>query len=174
MAECNVPEVLNGVELSYSYQDVKVAIIRGQDPNYSKIESGESVKFVPEPENQYDKSAIMVFSNEMKLGYLYKGRVKDIVSDFLEAGHGIFAAISSIDESARKITICIGLYRKKEPKKQSKIFRLAGNTNEEMQDNIMCCSEEDLASASYDFEKDKYLISSGVFDIGYCPVLLKM
>ena len=50
----------------------------------------------------------------------------------------------------------------------AKEYRLTGNTNEEMQENIDMCSRGDECSIDYDIEKEKYLVSSGL-DIGYLP-----
>ena len=49
-----------------------------------------------------------------------------------------------------------------------KSFRLTGNTNEEMQDNIALCDEDESVTIEYDYDKEKY-IASASGEIGYFP-----
>jgi len=95
----------------YEYDDVQIAIIRGQEPDFKRVIKGSPVNFVQEPENQYDPHAIAVYSNSIKLGYLYKGWLQDMVNDFLRRHDTIEAIISSADREANKICLLVFMQR---------------------------------------------------------------
>ena len=50
-----------------------------------------------------------------------------------------------------------------------KSYKLTGNKNVEMQENIDLCSEGEYISFEYDFYKERYFALSNGFEIGYFP-----
>jgi hypothetical protein len=166
-----LPPFIDGKPLAYDFGTENIAVVRGQEPDFSKVSIGAEARIVPEPDNPYDNRAIAVYSNAAKLGYLYKGKAQDVAHDFIRKNDPFYARIFQIDSVNKKIQIILGFYCLKASNKNEdaefKTFRLTSNKSEEMQDNISLASEGDEVSYDYDFEKEKYLASSDVGDIGY-------
>ena len=74
---------LFNIPLAYSYDYVKVCIIKGQEPDITKLQIGMEVELKQEPNNQYDNKAIAILANDEKIGYMYKGKLKDMANDFI-------------------------------------------------------------------------------------------
>lgn len=169
------PSSINGKSLAYQY-DEKIAIIRGQEPDFENVMVGFDAKFTPEPNNPYDKKAISVFSNEIKLGYLYKGKLQEMVHDYIRRGDPVYSYISNIDPNKKTITLFIGFYKELESEYEKlikkaayKTFRLTGNKSEEFQDNIMFLSSGEEIDHDYDYEKDKYAAFANGGEVGFFP-----
>lgn len=186
--EIVVPTSLGGIPLAYHYDSVKLYTVPGQEPDFASLEPGMSVKFVIEPQNNYDPNAIYAESGGIKLGYLYRGKLQDMTNDFIRQGNPITSHITLINDDEGKIEVFMGFYRNQEtsvtyelsldinkiigdaPKKRrTNSYKLTGNTNEEMQENIGCCSEDDEVEIEYDYDKDKYLVTNIGDEIGYLP-----
>jgi uncharacterized membrane protein YuzA (DUF378 family) len=157
-----------GKPIAYHYDSVKIFILSGQEPDFKSLNPGDNVRFVQEPTNSYDKNAVAAESGIRKLGYLYKGKIQDMVNDFINSGDAILSHIDSIDDANGKITVYIAFYRKKSFA-SAKTYKLTANRNEEMQDVIYYSSEGDEVFAEYDYEKEKHLASTAAGDIGYFP-----
>ncbi len=170
----SIPEVVNGEHLKYSYESVELYVVENNKPNFAQLSLGSSIDFIPEPTNEYDSKAIMVYTNGIKLGYLNKGTLQDMVNDYLNKSLPIVSHLTYLDNETTSIKVFIGFY-KGNPYKELlanpnsyKKFKLTGNTNSDMQDNIYCLPDNPVGfklDISYDFEKEKYL----VYDIGYIP-----
>ena len=105
--------------------------------------------------------------NGSKIGYLYKGKIKDMAYDYLKSGRPIYSCLSSINSDTNKMQMFIGFYYKK-PYENSVSFKLTANSNSEMQENLSFSSEGDELSFYYDDDKEKYCFTS-TDDIGYAP-----
>lgn len=80
----------------YDYRNVDVCILRDTDPDLSGVSDGDEVDLVLEPENSYDPQAVAVYIGGERVGYLYKGRLKKMVYDFLTRGDVVSAVVSSV------------------------------------------------------------------------------
>jgi len=176
-----VPHEIKGMPLKYRYQNVKIAIIKGEDPDYDAISPGDMITLIQEPSNKYDTNAVIVMANEIKLGYLYKGALQEIANRFLKSQLPIFSCISTIEDDTRTIEIFLGFYQDDyssyqhslDSGKPHKKFKLVSNFNEEMQDTISSLYWSDNYKGTkvflhYDYDKDKYCVSD-IDDIGYMP-----
>lgn len=71
----------------------------------------DSVSFVLEPDNQYDPTAVKVMwkRSKIQLGYLFKGRTKNLINEALANGWKIRAKIDFMDdpEQDKAKWICI-------------------------------------------------------------------
>lgn len=168
----DIPKEIDGQPLKYKYFDVKICVISGQEPDYSNII--ERLKVVPvvttlelETDNEYDNQAVKVMDGQNKLGYLYKGKLKDMVYDYLTKNRPIFSCLSTMDLDTYEMKMFIGLYYLK-PYSMSTTFKLTANTNSEMQDELMCCSVGSELTFRYDYDKEKYCFTN-FGDIGYAP-----
>jgi hypothetical protein len=169
-----IPSQLSGMALAYKYTDVDIAGVKYALPNYAKLHIGAELQFTSEPNNPYDSKAILVECNGMTLGYVHRGKLQDMINDWLKKHLPIWSCISELSADESIIKMCLAFYNESEymilsrsPAKR-KIFRLVGNSNEEMQMNIDLCSVSDSVSIDYDIEKGKNLVSCGG-DIGYLP-----
>lgn len=113
-----MPTTLNGVPLSYNYNDVDVCIIRGQSPNFSLISVGDSIEFKQEPNNPYDSNAVIVSNTKTKIGYLYRGALQDMVNDYLDREDPIIAKVREVDKVNKSVKIAIAFYNESRMEKQ--------------------------------------------------------
>ena len=170
-AEPNVydalPDKYLGCLLKYSYDHVKVCQIESEKCDIANLKIGLEVFVKQEPENKHDPKAVKLECKGCKIGYLYRGKMQDMVNDFENRGEIILAYIDDI--TADDIYISIGFYR--EPKhmyKNSFSFKLTGNSSAEIQENISFCSEDDEVTLFYDVERESYEVQD--FEvIGYAP-----
>lgn len=167
----NIP----GLTLAYEYHDVDVAMF--EKSSIEKLFAGEMVFFRQEPENSHDPRAIKIVSAGKKIGYLYKGRLQDMANDWIDKEREYSVFISQIDMVNESIKIAIGFYKNKEyvieeDEKESdptiKKFKLTGNKNKEMQDALVSASPGESVDVTYDYDKEKYLVST-YCDLGYMP-----
>lgn len=171
-SETKIPSEIDGMPLAYKYFDVDICVISGQEPDYDaiadKLSNGSVILSLEvEPDNQYDAKAVKVMHEGSKLGYLYKGKIKDMAYDYLKSGRPIYSCLSSIDLDTNKMKMFIGFYYKK-TYPNSVSFELTANSNSEMQENLSFSSEGDELSFYYDDDKEKYCFAS-TDDIGYAP-----
>lgn len=111
MREIYVPSEKDGHPLAYHYSNIRVAIIRGNEPDFRFLQAGMPVQLLHDPDNKYDNNAVMLIANGIRIGYLYKGKIQNMVNDFLRYGWPIISHIESIDRENRVIEIFLGFYR---------------------------------------------------------------
>lgn len=172
MVESHVtlPESTDGVPLAYKYDNVKLFIVEGEEPDFEKFEIGVFVRFVPEPNNPFDKRAIYAIAKNTKLGYLYKGKIQDMVHDFCSQECPVIARIETVSHTEKEIYLCMGFYRSPLiSNDDGKSFKLTGNKNQNMQDNILLSVIGQEVGIDYDYEKDKYVVTDSGGEIGYLP-----
>lgn len=167
-----IPQRLLGVPIAYQYQEVDVAMANAVVQDFRAIHPGELIDFVLEPTNQYDPNAIQLWSNNQLLGYVYRGKMQDMLHDFMKQGHPIYSAVYSVMPIDKKVTYNVGFYRAQKPMARGKalgIGRLTASAGEEAQENITLCDEGDEVEAVFDYEKSRYEVSA----LGYIGCLPK-
>ncbi len=91
---------------------------------WKKLEIGQIVQLIPEPQNRYDEYAVIVAFKGKKLGYLPRSQNK-AVSQILLAGHDAYEArVQSLytqNPMYERIEICLKV--KKRNKKMPRIKR---------------------------------------------------
>lgn len=159
---------------AYRYTEVGVFVPDDAIFDVEGFEPGSTPALVQEPNNPYDNRAVGLKLNERIVGYLYRGKMQDMANDWFAKKKPVRAQITACMRDKQRAEITLVFYDLSRYEKylakypNAKKYRLTGNTREEMQDNISLCSDGDECSIDYDFEKDKYLVSSGA-DIGYLP-----
>ena len=82
---------------------------------WKKLEIGQTLDLTPEPDNRYDKHAVVVSFDGKKLGYLPRSQNK-AVSQILQAGHDAYEAhIQSLytqNPMYERIEICLKVKNK--------------------------------------------------------------
>lgn len=107
----NVSSLIKEGRIAYDFQRVNIAMVKHADPNYSKFGKTDECEFVPEPENEYDKKAIKVMCNKQFLGYIYKGKIQDMIHDWWKKGDPIRATIQTINLEENTISLYVAFYR---------------------------------------------------------------
>ncbi len=84
-----------GRYIAYHYDDVQIA----SRDRYADIPlaAGDRLKFVPEPDNQFDAEAVAIYKGTDKVGYMYRGRLQDMAHDFLKRGDAVAGVVVSDD-----------------------------------------------------------------------------
>ena len=170
-----IPQRLLGVPIAYHYQEVAVAMESTVVRDFSSIHPGDLISFIPEPTNQYDPNAIQLWSNDQLLGYVYRGKIQDMLHDYLKRGDPIHGSVSSVLPNEKEITYSLGFYRAPRPKARGKALgtgRLTASSGEETQENITLCDEGDEVEAVFDYEKIRYEVSASGY-IGCLPKKLE-
>lgn len=165
---CLPENYLFNIPLAYSYDYVKVCIIKGQEPDITKLQIGMEVELKQEPNNQYDNKAVAILVNDEKIGYMYKGQLKDMANDFISHMKSyVFGYITEIKNN--EIYLNLGYYKKLYPKyAHSTTFKLTGTGALEIQENLSYCSEDDEVEFNFDYDKDCYAAETPDL-IGYAP-----
>ncbi len=82
---------------------------------WKKLEIGQSLKLIPEPDNRYDEHAFVVAFQDKKLGYLPRSQNKT-VSTILQAVHDAYEArtqsLYSQNPIYERIEICVRVKHK--------------------------------------------------------------
>ena len=158
----------------YSYSDVD--IVGSEYYDYSSTKNGDILDLVQEPDNAEDEYAVAVYCNENKIGYMRKGRIRDMVFDFYKRGDFIRGRLWSNDPGNAKMAVMFYIKRLpfrnyKNKDENGKSYRLIGNRNEDMQSNISNFEVNKECKIEYDFDKEKYLVKDLDYDleIGYLP-----
>lgn len=166
------PDAVAEFKKLYFYDDVKIFTPEDLTVDYSILKEKAEILFVQEPENSFDENAIRVIvPGPYKIGYIYRGKLQDMMNDYLTAGLPIKSNISKVDGTI--IYLNIAFYGRTIPayKEPTKTYKLTGNKNAEMQDNIDICNVGQYMSFNYDYEKEKYIILGDYgIEIGYLPL----
>ena len=82
---------------------------------WKKLEIGQALELLPEPENRFDKHAVVVAFEGKKLGYLPRSQNR-AVSKILQAGHDAYEArIQSLyaqNPMYERVEICLNVKKK--------------------------------------------------------------
>ena len=90
---------------------------------WKKLEIGQTLELLPEPDNRYDEHAVIVAFKGKKLGYLPRSQNK-VVSQILRAGHDAYEAriqsLYSQNPMYERIEICLKVKEKKKPRRKTR------------------------------------------------------
>lgn len=144
-----------GCKRKYFYPDVNLYPVE----NASRLcMIGESVCIEHEPENEFDSKAIVVKTHRgKKLGYLYRGRLQDMVLDFFERENDcVIAKVSYTDIENNKVQIALSFYRELTSSDIVKKFKVS--VSERKYDEFFYNQVDDEISVTYDYDKCKYML----------------
>jgi hypothetical protein len=172
-ANANIPNYYNGLKLMYNYGDVKV--VGAQHYNHSGVSIGDNVDLIHEPDNPHDEKAVALWVRGTQIGYFQKNQFQRMVHDFRKRGGEVLCRVRSVDKD--KIILLLGYYqeadykykRELEKGEAFKVVKLIANFNDDMQENIFCCTVGEEVELEFDYDKDKYLAMVGNLSIGYFP-----
>jgi len=101
-------ENIEGYSIRYHYEDVSVCVWNGNIPEGTEV--GNRIVFIQEKDNDYDPNAVLLLlvPQKRKLGYLYGGKLQQMVNDYLNRGDKVTARISKINYNSYDL-VCIDM-----------------------------------------------------------------
>ena len=90
-----VTEPIEGYTLKYHYKNVEVS---SWDRIPRDVKIGNRVAFIQEKNNEADKNAVLLMfvPQRKRFGYLFKGKMQDMVNDYLNRGDKVVARLSHL------------------------------------------------------------------------------
>ena len=89
----SVTDPIKGYTLKYHYHDVEIT---SWEYIQRDIQIGNRIVCMQEPTNEADDKAVMLMfvPQRKKLGYLYRGKIQDMVNDYINRGDKVVARLS--------------------------------------------------------------------------------
>lgn len=109
-----VPTTIDDIPIAYHYEDVGIYTPSEIGLDFDLIAPGMLVYFVRDKKNEYDPDAIGAWVDHdgfRKIGYMNRGKLRDMLSDWLDRADPIYSHIASIDDDAHKIKLYLAFYR---------------------------------------------------------------
>ena len=169
---CLFEDVLDGCILRYEYED-KICL----DENAISLvvgNGGKHLTFEPEPTNPYDAKAIKISFRGNKIGYVYRGKIQDMINDWISRGDTFVGYINKYSLTNNTATYKIGFYKSLD-KYESKQFSLVKTSKRIDEyttriDNLECCEPGELVELDYDsFDETCIVHDSSGGEIGELP-----
>ena len=164
-----LPNVIDDMALKYSYEAHLVMLpdVCGVADLIGK--TGKSLDIVLEPENEYDPRAVALYLEEKKIGYVHKGRLQDMIHDWIERGDEIRCCLKRL--TAEDAYFLIGFYKDFDYFK-GRTFKLVGVTKMDGEGISRARNAEVLSpgdSVWVFVDDDKYIVTDGPLDFGELP-----
>lgn len=158
--------------LCYQYED-GMFLLDGMISNV-KGKGGKPLSFRQEPENLNDNKAIAIYLEGIKIGYVYRGNIQDMLNDWISRGHYFFGYINKYSVPENKATYKIGFYKPIE-NFESGCFTLSKTRKKideftTREDNLLACNEGEALVVEYEEESEVYIVlDSSYQEIGELP-----
>lgn len=102
-------DVVNNMVLRYTYEE-NIFLCDGGIDNIVGNEK-EDLVFKQEPDNPYDAKAVAIYLKNSKIGYVYRGRVQDMINDWIKRGEEFAGYICKYSLKDKKASYRIGFYK---------------------------------------------------------------
>ncbi len=150
--------------LKYSYYDVKVRGTDFKEFDITKIKIDKDVRFVAEPDNEYDKKAIIVIYEDTQIGYIPKNNLQDMIHRYSNDNeYYIKSFVSKVNEDLNEIQIALGFYKNTESEIHidGKLTKTSKKDwcDVRRQENLECLSEGDMLTLEYDYDSETYVVT---------------
>lgn len=148
-------DVINGQKLKYFYKDVKIYAEKNLTV---ECKINDELVLKHEPDNEYDENAVAVLTYQrVKLGYLFKGKLQQMVLDFMKNDDDdVIAKIASYNPQNNEIIIALAFYKKIRNDEIVEKFRVSVSENKYYENYFSTEGYE--VDVSYDVDKGKYMI----------------
>lgn len=173
-----IPDYTDGQLLVYEYEE-NICFIKDDnlDEKFGYVigNGGKQLIFEFEPENQYDCMAIAIYLNDKKLGYVYSGRIQQMMHDYYRKGWEICAHINKYSTEKKTATYKVGFFKPIETFvcKQFTLTKTTKKIDEfsNRADNLSSCNEGDVLTIECDGIVDgNYVVYTDTYDeIGELP-----
>lgn len=163
----SAPQSMNGRELAYSYPDVGFFVPDDLSANAKAVPPREELFLSPEPANEYDPDAVAVYRDGRKIGYLYKGKLRDMWRNYADRPDRMCRAVSQPWLAGKPL---LGLFFYKAPAPwtpgpDAREFKLTRSRSAAAQDALSLCSVGDEVEIDSDmgddYEYTYYALSVG-------------
>lgn len=168
------PRHSKGFWLAYSYTEVGFYCPDECREFASSVPPHKQLAMGREPDNKYDADAITLLYEGRKIGYMNKGKLRDMLNDYAISDEKDFLPVSRF--WTEKPTFDLFFYRSARSLINEigsmpghKFYTLASNRNDSMQEMLGLTEVGEIVSISYDDEKDRYLATCDGCDVGYFP-----
>lgn len=105
-------EASDGHPVKYKYSDVQLYVPDDFNLDDCSDIDGLPVFFYREEDNEYDARALLVVTETGKrLGYIHKGKMQDMIHDFMDEDLPILSTVDAIDIDAREVSLKVFFYR---------------------------------------------------------------
>lgn len=165
--EIRVPQQINGARMVYHYDDVHVVPYSDSVFEADWISAHAPLRM--QLASDRGSKEVLVTMDGNPFAYLEDNKLLDMAYDWLVREDPYFLALRYFSSQEKKIEIFMAYYRKRQRSSGGREYKLVSNRNSEMQENISLCSEGSECYFSFDYDKEKYLVSCMTFDIGYLP-----
>lgn len=167
-------DVTRGFCLAHTYSAVNFYSPDDCKKAAAAVPPREQLTMKYEPDNPYDRDAIAIYHKDVKIGYMYKGKLRDMLNDYAKADNLDFLAVSRfwVDKPMYDLFFYQKLPTFKRRMRKRPDFKectLTGNKNEDMQESIDCCEAGEMVTVWPDFDKDRFEATCHGLDIGYFP-----
>lgn len=105
------PHDLGSLSFKRRFDSYKVCIITTERPNFSRIKLGETLVLLPEPNNVYDKNAVVILSKNQKIGYLYRNGFQEIINEKFYEGYVVVGSVVEKIAKEEHLKIDVALYK---------------------------------------------------------------
>lgn len=112
-----------GYSLKYHYTDVEVCWFTNLFYLPKDVKAGNRVIFVQEPTNPVDDKAVLLMFAPQKapFGYLKRGKLQDMVNDYINRGDKVVARLSYLEHPPDKcLKIDMAFFKKVKKAKKAK------------------------------------------------------
>ncbi len=158
--------------LAYQYEE-NICII---DDTISLLQGngGHSIDFRREINNAYDENAIAIYLKDNKIGYVYRGKIQDMIIDWLKRDEVFVGYINKFSIKDNTATYKIGFYKPLHiyENKRFPLTKITKKINdfETRYDNIVCCEDGDMVIIEKNPLLDSYIVYSETLDeLGELP-----
>ena len=161
--------------LKYKYSNEKIAGVKYQKIDYSKLDFNLHLDFEEELDNQYDHNAIKIYQGKIFLGYVHKGFIQEMLKKYLNKDeYCCLAYLTLIDEENKKLNYQISFYKEfneddfeVEEKITTTLIKTTKKTeeyNSSRQDNLSALDEKDIVQIEEQFDSDYFLVTNYIGD----------
>lgn len=166
-------DFLDGQFLCYEYEE-NVCLI---EDSFDAIvgNGGKQITFEFEPENEYDSKAVALYVEGKKIGYVYRGKIQDMIHSYYKQGRKICGYLNKYSAAEKTATYKIGFYKPAESF-ESKQFSLTKTTKKideytTRAENLSFCKEGDVLTVENESViEDNYVVYvDGYAEIGELP-----
>ena len=173
----DIPSSINGLDIMYDYQDVDICVLSHLKKEKAFYDDMRELHVVAEPENAYDKNAIAVYCEDIKIGYLYKGSLQEMTGDWLKRGDPIYCHYMGINPVTGRLKMQMTFYgagmssqRFFADRIEAKTYKLTGTSSKSAQDALDMCSEGEEFFVDESESGNGYIITNSQLErIGSLP-----
>ena len=165
-------DVTDGAVLCYEYEESLCLL----DEAFSYIlgNGGKPLIFKQEPENPHDEKAVAIYLNGVKIGFVYRGTIQNMVNDYIKRGWRVAGYLNKYSINNSKATYKIGFYKPLQilDSKTFSLTKVKKKIDEftNRADNLSECEEGDILTVEYYDSEDSYIVFNDVYEeIGELP-----